>query len=130
LIGAVADFDDPAFMGDRWAGAYDDLTFGPDPALAVEFLAALADGGSRVLELGIGGGRVALPLACRGMTVEGTQASVAVLGRFRATPEGERSRSPWATWPTWRWPGRSAWCTWCGAAHLPSQRARRTASAT
>ena len=48
LIGAVADFDDPAFMGDRWAGAYADLTFGPDPALAVEFLAALADEGSRV----------------------------------------------------------------------------------
>ena len=61
----MADFDDPAFMGDRWAGTYPDLTFGPDPAPAVEFLAALADGAGRVLELGIGGGRVALPLARR-----------------------------------------------------------------
>jgi SAM-dependent methyltransferase len=89
LIGAVADFDDPAFMGDRWAAAYADLTFGPDPAPAVEFLAALADEGSRVLELGIGGGRVALPLARRGIAVEGIEASQAVLDRLRATPGAE-----------------------------------------
>ena len=56
LIGVVADFDDPAFFGDTWAQAYPDLTFGPDPASAVEFLAALADDTGRVLELGIGGG--------------------------------------------------------------------------
>ena len=57
MIGAVADFDDPVFFGDTWARAYPDLTFGPDPASAVELLAALADGTDRVLELGIGGGR-------------------------------------------------------------------------
>lgn len=85
----MADFDDPAFLGDRWAAAYPDLTFGPDPAPAVDFLAALADGAGKVLELGIGGGRVALPLARRGVAVEGIEASQAVLGRLRATPGGE-----------------------------------------
>jgi SAM-dependent methyltransferase len=89
LIGTVSDFDDPAFLGDIWARTYADLTFGPDPAAAVEFLAALADGAGRVLELGIGGGRVALPLARRGIAVEGVEASQTVLDRLRATPGGE-----------------------------------------
>jgi SAM-dependent methyltransferase len=89
LIGTVSDFDDPAFLGDTWARAYTDLTFGPDPAPAVEFLAALAEGAGRVLELGIGGGRVALPLARRGIQVEGVEASQEVLNRLRATPGGE-----------------------------------------
>jgi SAM-dependent methyltransferase len=89
LIGTVSDFDDPAFLGDIWARAYTDLTFGPDPAPAVEFLAALAGGAGRVLELGIGGGRVALPLARLGIQVEGIEASQVVLDRLRATPGGE-----------------------------------------
>lgn len=85
----VAGFDDPAFFGDRWASAYEDLTGGPDPASAVEFLAGLAGDGARVLELAIGGGRVALPLARRGITVEGVEASRAVVQRLRAAPRGE-----------------------------------------
>jgi SAM-dependent methyltransferase len=89
LIGVVPGFDDPTFMGETWARVYADLTFGPDPAPAVEFLAALADGMGRVLELGIGGGRVALPLARRGIPVEGIEASQVVLDRLRATPGGE-----------------------------------------
>jgi SAM-dependent methyltransferase len=82
-------FDDPAFFGDRWASAYEDLTAGPDPASAVEFLAGLASPGARVLELAIGGGRVALPLARRGLQVEGVEASQAVVQRLRAAPGGE-----------------------------------------
>jgi SAM-dependent methyltransferase len=90
LVIDVAGFDDPAFFGDRWAGAYEDLTGGPDPAAAVEFLAGLAgDGDARVLELAIGGGRVALPLARRGIMVEGVEASRAVVQRLRAAPGGE-----------------------------------------
>ena len=85
----MAGFDDPAFFGDRWASAYEDLTGGPDPASAVEFLAGLAAGGARVLELAIGGGRVALPLARRGVTIEGVEASRAVVQRLRAVPGGE-----------------------------------------
>jgi len=82
----MAGFDDPAFFGDRWADVYDKGT--PlDPAPAVEFLAGLA-GGGRVLELAIGTGRVALPLASRGITVEGIEASDAMVERLRAKPGG------------------------------------------
>jgi SAM-dependent methyltransferase len=88
LVVSVTGVDDPAFFGDRWAAAYEDLTGGPDPAPAVEFLAALAGGDARVLELAIGGGRVALPLARRGITVEGVEASQAVVQRLRAVPGG------------------------------------------
>jgi SAM-dependent methyltransferase len=123
LIGAVADFDDPAFMGDRWAGAYADLTFGPDEGPAVEFLAALADGAGRVLELGIGGGRVALPLARRGIAVEGIEASQAVLDRLRATPEGESI--PVTTGDmadvAVAGPFGLVYLVWSGLFHLPSQ---------
>jgi hypothetical protein len=58
-------FDDPAFYGDRWAAVYDGHHRQMDPGPAVEFLAGLARDG-RVLELAIGTGRVALPLAARG----------------------------------------------------------------
>ncbi len=54
---------------------------------AVEFLAELADGG-RALELGIGTGRVALPLAQRGIEVHGIDISGPMVGRLRAKPGG------------------------------------------
>jgi SAM-dependent methyltransferase len=76
------------FFGDRWASAHDDLTRGPDPEAAVAVLAGLAGPGTRVLELAIGGGRVALPLARRGLQVEGVEASQAVVQRLRAAPDG------------------------------------------
>ena len=80
-------FDDPAFYGDSWAGVYDEHHAGMDPAPAVEFLAGLA-GEGRVLELAIGTGRVALPLAGRGIAVEGIDASAAMVERLRAKPGG------------------------------------------
>ena len=67
---------------------YDDHHRHVDPGPAVEFLAGLA-GGGRVLELAIGTGRVALPLAARGITVEGVDASAAMVDRLRAKPGGE-----------------------------------------
>jgi SAM-dependent methyltransferase len=57
-----------------------------DPAVlepAVEFLAGLA-GEGRVLELGIGTGRVALPLALRGVPVHGIDLSEEMVARLRA----------------------------------------------
>ena len=81
-------FDDPAFYGDRWAAVYDDHHGQIDPGPAVEFLAGLA-GDGRVLELAIGTGRVALPLAARGISVEGVDASAAMVERLRAKPGGE-----------------------------------------
>ncbi len=81
-------FDDPAFYGDRWAAVYDDLHKHADPGPAVEFLAGLA-GDGRVLELAIGTGRVALPLAARGVAVEGIDASASMVDQLRAKPGGD-----------------------------------------
>ena len=83
----MAGFDDPAFYGDRWAEVYDERHAGFDSAVVVEFLAGLS-GGGRVLELAIGTGRVALPLARRGIAVEGVDASQAMVDRLRAKPGG------------------------------------------
>ena len=66
----MAGFGDPAFYGDRWADVYDQHHGWLDPAAAVEFLAGLA-GDGRALELAIGTGRVALPLAGRGVAPRG-----------------------------------------------------------
>jgi len=62
-----------------------------DPAVldpAVDFLAALA-GEGRALELGIGTGRVALPLALRGVAVHGIDLSEEMVARLRAKPGAE-----------------------------------------
>src|SRR5436309_14081261 len=58
-----------------------------DPA--VDFLVELA-GTGRALELGIGTGRIALPLAARGVEVHGIDLSEAMVARLRAKPGGNR----------------------------------------
>lgn len=79
----------PSTYGDRIADVYDDLYINQmDPSAAVELLAQLADGG-RALELGIGTGRVALPLAARGVDVSGIDASEEMVGKLRAKPGGD-----------------------------------------
>jgi SAM-dependent methyltransferase len=79
-------FDDPGLFGRLWAADYD-AGANPDPGPAVDFLAELTEGGP-VLELAIGTGRVALPLAARGLVVEGVEASEEMLARMRAKPGG------------------------------------------
>ena len=79
-------FDDPGLFGRLWADTYDGPG-NPDPAPAVDFLAPLAEGGP-VLELAVGTGRVALPLAARGLTVEGVEASPEMVAHLRAKPGG------------------------------------------
>lgn len=74
--------------GERIAGIYDEWYPDVDEA-AVDTLAELASGG-RALELGIGTGRVALPLQQRGIEVHGIDASEAMVARLRAKPGGER----------------------------------------
>lgn len=54
----------------------------------VEFVAELA-GTAPALELGIGTGRIALPLAKRGVLVHGIELSRAMVDRLRAKPGGE-----------------------------------------
>ena len=79
-------FDEPV------AARYDESSadmFDPevvDPV--VDFLAELA-GGGHALELGIGTGRIALPLARRGVSVHGIELSKAMAARLRAKPGGE-----------------------------------------
>jgi len=60
-----------------------------DTEAAVAFLAELAGSGP-VLELAIGTGRIALPLAERGIDVRGIDASEAMVARLRAKPGGDR----------------------------------------
>ncbi len=59
-----------------------------DEDVAVAFLAELADGGP-VLELGVGSGRIALPLAATGVRVDGIDNSTAQVSRLRAKPGGD-----------------------------------------
>jgi SAM-dependent methyltransferase len=84
--------DEDGYFGERVATAYDQESaemFAPavvDPA--VDVLAGLA-GDGRALELGIGTGRIALPLARRGVAVHGIDLSRAMVARLRAKPGGE-----------------------------------------
>lgn len=62
-----------------------------DADTAVETLASLIPGeGARALELGVGTGRLALPLASRGVEVWGVDNSPAMLERLRAKPGADR----------------------------------------
>ncbi|MCU0310590.1 MAG: class I SAM-dependent methyltransferase [Acidimicrobiales bacterium] len=81
---------DPARYGDAFADVYDEW-YGAlfDTDAAVEALAALAGAGP-VVELGVGTGRLAVPLAARGLTVIGVDASAAMLERLAAKPGGGR----------------------------------------
>jgi len=81
---------DNATYGERFADVYDewyaDLT---DTDACVATLVRLA-GGGRVLELGVGTGRLAVPLAGRGLDVTGIDTSPAMLARLGAKPGGDR----------------------------------------
>jgi SAM-dependent methyltransferase len=79
---------DPAAYGDAIADVYDDW-YGDvsDVEGTVETIAALAGGGP-VLELGIGTGRLALPLAAHGLEVHGIDASDAMVAKLRGKPGG------------------------------------------
>jgi SAM-dependent methyltransferase len=80
------------FFGEEIAARYDAgsaAMFRPeaiDPA--VDLLAELA-GEGRALELAIGTGRIALPLAARGVSVAGIDNSDAMVARLRAKPGGD-----------------------------------------
>jgi SAM-dependent methyltransferase len=77
-----------ATYGDRIAPIYD-LLYPPVPDAeeAAAALAALA-GGRPVLELGIGTGRMALPLVALGVEVHGIDVSAAMLEQLRRKPGG------------------------------------------
>src|SRR5919109_2534700 len=83
----MSDYDETTY-GERIADVYDTLTQIPkDTNEAVGFLAELA-GRGRVLELGVGTGRLALPLRERGVNIEGIDASPAMVAQLRRKPGG------------------------------------------
>ncbi|MEP7112704.1 MAG: methyltransferase domain-containing protein, partial [Ilumatobacteraceae bacterium] len=76
-----------ASYGDAFADVYDEWYQGiSDVATTVEFLADVASVVTPlpVLELGVGTGRLAVPLATRGLHVVGLDASEAMLTRLAA----------------------------------------------
>jgi SAM-dependent methyltransferase len=83
--------DEDGYFPERVAATYDDSSEGMfDPAVldtVAGVLAGLA-GRGRALELGIGTGRIALPLARRGVPVHGIDLSRAMVARLRAKPGG------------------------------------------
>lgn len=81
-------YDPVASFGPEVAARYDDHLRGDEEA-AAEFLAALAQG-RRALEFAIGTGRIALPLAARGVHVDGIELSPHMVERLRAKPGGDR----------------------------------------
>jgi len=83
---------DDGYFDERVAARYDESEAEmSDPAVVepvVEILVELA-GSGRALELGIGTGRIALPLAQRGVPVHGIDLSKAMVARLRAKPGGQ-----------------------------------------
>ena len=79
------DYDAVAHFYDAWHDRWPDNV----KANCIDALEALA-GGGEVLELGIGTGRLALPLSARGLHVSGVDSSTQMLERLRAKPGASR----------------------------------------
>ncbi|MFM2076412.1 MAG: hypothetical protein RJA49_302 [Actinomycetota bacterium] len=85
-------YDDRSY-GDAFADVYDEWYADiSDVAATVATLSDLAGSGP-VLELGVGTGRLALPLAAAGVEVQGVDSSDAMLARLRAKPGGDEVRA-------------------------------------
>jgi SAM-dependent methyltransferase len=80
--------DLPNYFGQDVAARYDDETADMDVEPVVDFLAQLAGGGA-ALELGIGTGRIALPLSQRGSRVHGIDLSPDMVAKLRGKPGAE-----------------------------------------
>ncbi|MGD2102509.1 MAG: class I SAM-dependent methyltransferase [Acidimicrobiia bacterium] len=79
---------DEQTYGRIWAPYYDEIFAEVDDAI-IDLLERHAGSPPRVLELAIGTGRIALPLADRGVTVTGIDASEEMVAKMRAKPGGE-----------------------------------------
>lgn len=82
-------FDPLAAFGPEVAEHYDERCVRGDEGATVGLLAELAGPGP-LLELAVGTGRIALPLAATGLPVDGIEASPAMVERLRAKPGGDR----------------------------------------
>lgn len=83
---------DDGYFDERVAARYDESAADMfDPAVVdpvIDLLVEIA-GSGRALELGIGTGRIALPLAQRGVPIHGIELSQAMAARLHAKPGGE-----------------------------------------
>jgi hypothetical protein len=81
------------FFGERVASVYDQNVagmFAPEQVQPVVDLLTRFAGDGDALEFAIGTGRIALPLAERGVRVAGIDSSEAMVSRLRAKPGGEQ----------------------------------------
>ncbi len=83
----MKDYEPSMSFGEDVAEMYRDAQRG-DEIAAVAFLEELAGRGP-ALELAIGAGRIALPLAARGIRVDGIDISPAMVAQLRAKPGGD-----------------------------------------
>src|SRR5204863_7533001 len=84
--------EEDGYFGERVAATYDDPSAEMFQAGVVDAVAGvLAElaGAGRALELGVGTGRIARPLARRGVRVHGIDLSRAMVARLRAKPGGD-----------------------------------------
>lgn len=96
---AAVEAYDASTYGERFADVYDDWYAAiTDTDACIATVADLAigrageagdDADGDVLELGVGTGRLAIPLAARGLRVTGVDASATMLDRLRAKPGGD-----------------------------------------
>ncbi|WP_307789250.1 class I SAM-dependent DNA methyltransferase [Glycomyces salinus] len=80
------------YFGPEVAAGYDDPSsgaFAPEEVEPAADLLAEMAGDGRALEFAIGTGRIALPLARRGVPVSGIDLSSAMVERLRAKPDGK-----------------------------------------
>lgn len=82
------DYEPMTSFGEDTAAVYDDTPRG-DESATVTFLEQRANGGP-ALELAVGTGRIAIPLAARGLVVDGIDLSPQMVARLRAKPGGDR----------------------------------------
>jgi len=83
---------DDGYFDERVAARYDETyayQFDPDAVDPVVDLLVELAGTGRALELGVGTGRVALPLARRGVPVHGIELSRAMAARLKAKPDAD-----------------------------------------
>ena len=103
------------YFGEEIAATYDAATSGMhDQSVinaVIDVLAELA-GDGRALEFGVGTGRIALPLARRGVDVHGIDLSKAMVARMRDKPGGAAIGVTIGDFADAHVPSESRWPTW------------------
>ncbi len=84
--------DDPADYGRHWSQSYDRLYEGRDDTGVIVGALSKVTTGRRLLEMGIGTGRLALPLAAAGFDVTGIDTAEEMLTALRSKPGSEAIR--------------------------------------